>query len=141
MSAQKLKKKVQVVVMAKDCLLRLKFNPKVSGYKNAYQNITGSVEGEESFFEGAERELLEETGLQQKVQELDFEIKFKDRWNNRCVERAFFVYFSELPTITISEEHSEYEWKPLTKITESDFLFPSNYKAYLMAYKKLKGTK
>jgi 8-oxo-dGTP pyrophosphatase MutT (NUDIX family) len=141
MKADLQKKKVQVVVLAEGKLLRLKFNEKKSGYVNSFQNITGSVEGEESFEEGAERELQEEIGLLQKCIDLNFEFSFKDRWNNQVTEKVFLCFFDHIPAITLSDEHESYEWKNVTLVTPEDFLFPSNYQAFLLSQNYLADLK
>ena len=137
MKADLQKKKVQVVVLAQGKLLRLKFSEKKSGYVNSFQNITGSVEGEESFEEGAERELHEEIGLKQKCIDLNFEFSFKDRWNNQVTEKVFLCLFNHLPPITLSDEHESFEWRDVHLVTSEDFLFPSNYQAFLLSQKYL----
>ncbi len=129
------KKKVQVVVIAKDQLLRLKFNAKKSGHMNGFQNITGSVEENETFLEGAHREVIEEIGLDAHLIELDFEFSFKDRWGHEVKEKSFLFFLDHTPQITLSDEHELFEWKPITEIKSEDFLFPSNFEAFTSAIK------
>ncbi len=135
------KKKVQVVVLAQGKLLRLKFNEKKSGYVNSFQNITGSVEGEETFSEGAQRELHEEIGLSQKCHDLNFEFSFKDRWKNQVTEKVFLCLLDHVPPITLSDEHESFEWKEIELVQAEDFLFPSNYQAFLLSLHFLKNSR
>ena len=135
------KKKVQIVVIADSKLLRLKFNETKSGYKNSFQNITGSVEGDESFSEGALRELYEETNLVEKCEDLNLDFYFNDRWGHQVTEKVFLCFLDQIPTITLSEEHESYEWKDIDLVKAEDFLFPSNHQAFLSSLEYLKNIK
>lgn len=129
------KQKIQVVTIAENQLLLLQF---AKFHKGGFQNITGSVEKDESFQEAAERELLEETGLIERVQELDLIFHFNDRWGNEVDEKVFVCALNKILPIKISEEHQGYKWVPADLVTERDFVFPSNYEAFKKALESIK---
>lgn len=138
MRDKKIKKKVQVVVLSKDLdlglnssqVLLLEFNSKNSQGPIGFQNITGSVEDNESFIQAAKRELLEETGIDSEVLDCHFDFTFTDRWNNEteCIEKLFLcVIKPEYKKIKISNEHQSYKWVDIKLIREIDYTFPSNF--------------
>ncbi len=131
MNDQDLKKKVQVVVIADNHLLLLEFNNQIPNNYVGFQNITGSVEGEESFLEGAQRELTEEAGIHAPVIDINFQHEFFDRWKKQCIERVYLCHLKTKPEIILNEEHLFFKWVPIEKVTPADYTFPSNFEAFL----------
>ncbi|TDJ07420.1 MAG: NUDIX domain-containing protein [Deltaproteobacteria bacterium] len=137
-----LHKKVQIVII--DCshkgpkALLLQTNKKRGEF---WQNVTGSVEGDETFFLGARRELEEETGIKSSnLFDLNFNFKFKDRHGKEVVEQVFVALLEHTPTkIKLDpHEHQDFKWKTLDAITADDFKFPTNFEAFVKARARAK---
>jgi len=137
MNAETLKKKVQVVVIAESSLLLFEFNNQIPNNYVGFQNITGSVEGDESFIEAAVRELDEEAGINSTVIDVHKEFTFFDRWKKNCLEKVYLCYLPKKPEIILNEEHLFYKWVPLLDVTVNDYTFPTNFEAFLAAKKYL----
>ena len=137
MNDQSLKKKVQVIVMSEGEVLLFEFNDKIPGNYKGFQNITGGVEGDESFYEAAKRELVEEAGIVSDVIELDLKFEFFDRWKKNCLEKVFLCYLNKKPEIVLNEEHEFCKWVPISSIQKSDYTFPTNHLAFEAAVKYL----
>lgn len=133
MNDQDLKKKVQVVVIADHHLLLFEFNNQIPNNYVGFQNITGAVEGDESFEEAAIRELSEEAGIHAPVIDLNVQFEFFDRWKKQCVEKVYLCHLKERPEIVLNEEHLFCKWVPLFAVDPKDYTFPTNYEAYLKA--------
>lgn len=141
MNDQNLKKKVQIVIVAEESVLLFEFNNKIPGNYVGFQNITGGVEGEESFYEAAVRELVEEAGINSEVIELNLTFEFFDRWKKNCLERVYLCHLPKKPEIILNEEHEFYKWVSVNSVQESDYTFPTNYQAFLAAKKYLEALK
>lgn len=141
MSDREIKKKVQVVVIAENSLLLFEFNNQIPNNYVGFQNITGAVEGDESYIAAAERELSEEAGLNEQVIDLNLQYEFFDRWKKQCIEKVFLCHLDKKLPITLNEEHLFYKWVPFSEVKESDYTFPSNYQAYLAAKKYIEEKK
>ena len=137
MNEKILKKKVQVVVIAESSLLLFEFNHLIPNNYSGFQNITGSVEGDESFVEAAIRELEEEAGIVSEVIDIKVEFTFFDRWKNDCVEKVYLAFLNKKPAITLNDEHLFYKWVPLSDVELSDYRFPTNFEAFLAAKKHI----
>lgn len=148
MRDKKIKKKVQVVVFSIDQelapnsaqVLLLEFNTKNNQGPTGFQNITGSVEENESFSQAAKRELLEETGIDSDILDCHFDFSFTDRWNKEteCIEKIYLCVVSpENKKIQISNEHQSYKWVDINNIREIDYTFPSNFIAFNKAVELL----
>lgn len=135
MNAETLKKKVQVVVIAESGLLLFEFNNQIPNNYVGFQNITGAVEGDESFIEAAIRELDEEAGVNSTVIDINKEFTFFDRWKKNCLEKVYLCYLAKKPSITLNEEHLFYKWVPIEDVKASDYTFPTNFEAFLAAKK------
>ena len=135
MTTNPLKQKIQIVTIAENQLLLLQF---AKIYNQGFQNITGSVESDESFIEAAHRELLEEIGTSSSVIDLDYEFHFHDRWGADVHEKIFLCLFDKIPSIILSLEHQSFKWVPLKSVTHSDFVFPSNFEAFQKALEFIK---
>ncbi len=129
------KKKVMVVVLAKGpneslFLLQLQTNLKRGGF---WQNVTGSVEEGESFFDAALRELSEECKNLRPdyLFEVDFEQTFIDRNSKKVLEKTFAVVLGECQEVELSAEHQAYLWKNVKAVEQTDYLHPSNYDGFI----------
>ncbi len=141
MNDQDLKKKVQVVLIADNHLLLFEFNNQIPNNYVGFQNITGGVEGDESYEEAAKRELWEEAGLTAEVIDINLKYEFFDRWKKQCVEQVYLCHLEQRPEITLNEEHLFCKWVPLNEVNPKDYTFPTNYEAFLMAKKYLESKK
>lgn len=130
---KKTREKVQVIVIAQREVLLLEFNTNERHNYHGFQNITGGVDAGETFTVAALRELREETGVEADVIELDLEFNFVDRWNKSVREKVFLCLLKKKPDIRISEEHLSFKWVPLDLIHAGDYLFSSNFEAFLKA--------
>ena len=133
MNEQSLKKKVQIIVMAEDEVLLFEFNDKIPGNYKGFQNITGAVEDEESFYEAAKRELIEEAGINSDVIELDLKFEFFDRWKRNCLEKIFLCHLYRKPEIVLNEEHEHFKWMPVKSVIDTDYTFFTNFQAFSAA--------
>lgn len=140
-SLKKENKKTQVVIISKkerEVLLL-----KAAAPRNFWQNVTGSMElvDKNNFFECAKRELYEETSINSNECEqfLDLELEFRyiGRRNDTVVEKSFLALLSEKQTIEISNEHSDYKWVPIVKISESNYQYQSNFQTFVSAKRLL----
>ena len=137
--SSKLSRKAQVIVMAFEygCwwVLLLQVNKKRGEF---WQNVTGSIEDDESFEAGAKRELWEETQLQAEYFfALDFECHFQNRHDRTVYEKAFLAAFKSPQQVSISDEHQNFYWKKIEHVQKQDFGHASNYEAFLKATKVL----
>ena len=127
----RLKKKIQIVIIAENKLLLLQF---AKLYNGGFQNITGSVEKDETFLEAAHRELEEEIGNSATdLYDLNIDFYFHDQWENDIHEKVFLCQFEKTRTIKLSHEHQNFKWIPIEKVSIKDFVFPSNFKAFQKA--------
>ena len=130
MSDQSIKKKVQVVIIAKEQVLLFEFNQNIPNNYAGFQNITGGVEGDESYYEAAKRELMEEAGILHDVVAVDLEFKFHDRWKKDCVEKVYACLLQDIPEVVLNEEHLHFKWTPIGEVKASDYTFPTNFEAF-----------
>jgi 8-oxo-dGTP pyrophosphatase MutT (NUDIX family) len=130
-----LKQKIQIITIAENQLLLLQF---AKFYNEGFQNITGSVEYDESFVEAARRELLEEISIARPVVDIHHEFHFHDRWETDVQEKVFLCLLDKIPSITLSNEHQSFKWVPLEKVTLTDFVFPTNFEAFQKALEFIK---
>jgi len=133
--------KVQVIVIAysaiqKDnCVLLLQTNQKRGQF---WQNITGTVDPGEDFFQAAKREFQEETALTEEyikqTTELTFCQHFHDRWNRDVKEKAFLFLLNisteKAPIVFDHNEHQDFKWIKVNSIKENDYGHISNYQAF-----------
>ena len=91
------KRKAQVTIFyryerGKKHFLLLKTNKKRGEY---WQNVTGSVDKDETYQEGALREAIEETGLKKKmikkIHPTELCFQFHDRWGRDVKEKTFLI--------------------------------------------------
>lgn len=139
MNSETLKKKVQVVIIAEGDLLLFEFNNQIPNNYVGFQNITGSVENEESYYEAALRELEEEAGVAADVIDTELEFTFHDRWGKNCVEKVYLCHLDKKPEIVLSAEHLNYKWVPAHQVQKTDYRFPTNFEAFLASKKIVAG--
>lgn len=135
MTTQPFKQKVQVVTIAENQLLLLQF---AKFHNEGFQNITGSVEYDESFVEAARREMVEEIGVTDNVVDIDMNFHFHDRWGSDVEEKVFLYNPSKKPAIRLSEEHQNYKWVPVDQVKKEDYVFPTNFEAFKRALEFVK---
>lgn len=123
------------MVIAENSLLLFEFNNQLPNNYVGFQNITGSVEGDESFLEAAVRELNEEAGIDSVVIDINKEFTFFDRWKNNCLEKVYLCHLNKKPEIVLNEEHLFFKWVPLSSVNIDDYTFPTNFEAFLAAKK------
>jgi len=132
---KQLKQKVQVVTIAENQLLLLQF---AKYHDQGFQNITGSVEYDESFLEAARREMVEEIGITDNVIDIDLSFHFHDRWGSDVEEKVFLYNPQKKPIIKLSEEHQSYKWIPIDDVTVENYVFPTNFDAFKKALEFVK---
>lgn len=138
-------KKVQVIIAAPTpsgewAFLILKTNQARGRF---WQNVTGSLEGKETFEEGALREAQEETALPIEsildIQDLGLLFSFTDRWKRKVEERAFLLICDQQWKPTLSaHEHEDWRWIPLSEISPKSVAWPNNAEALAKAARILR---
>lgn len=132
-------KKVQVIVFRKHeeklFVLLLLTNNRSGAF---WQNITGSVEDGEDFYEGARRELLEETGIDSEVFDIGYEFNFHNQWKKDVTERSFYTFASNNSQIELSDEHQDFKWLEVSQISRENYRFETNFTAFTKALSCLK---
>lgn len=143
---EKKHKKVQVAIAAIDreeqewFLLILKTNQKRGEF---WQNVTGSVEDNETFEEAALREAQEETGLEiefiQDMVDLKKVFFFKDNRARQVEEHSFLIIADIVwPPKLDPHEHDDFRWVPLKGIKEDSVKYEGNYEVLELAIQLLK---
>jgi dATP pyrophosphohydrolase len=139
-------KKVQVAIIARSNatsqnnyqLLLLQTNQQRGQF---WQNMTGSVEANESFLEAAVREIKEETGIKiepTKLIDLGLEFNFHDQWQREVTERCYLLLLGNSTAITIDpHEHQAFLWKNIQEVTQADYKYQSNYAVFKHACERL----
>ncbi|MBD1208128.1 MAG: NUDIX domain-containing protein [Ignavibacteria bacterium] len=99
-------------------------------FPNVWQPVTGSIEEGETPQDAAFRELAEETGLHAKeLWVLPFVAQYFDAMRNTMnFLPCFGAIVSAESAVTISHEHSEYEWLRLADL-RTRFAIPSHSEA------------
>lgn len=137
------KRKVQVVICVKELgipqFLLLQMNAKRNSY---WQNVTGSVEDDESFQEAAMRESQEETGIEDKniltFSELEISFNFIDQWKNDVLEKVYLLECKNKWDVSIDpNEHQQFKWITLNELNSNIVHYSSNFEAIKCAIKYL----
>lgn len=125
------KRKVQVSVFYCDkqnnkYFLLLKTNKRRGEF---WQNITGGVDKDESYEQGAIRELLEETSIKaHTLRDMNIEFGFTDQWSNDCKEKCYCLELkSKMPVVIDETEHCEFQWIKYKDIEKDLIKFESNF--------------
>lgn len=134
------KRKAQVTIFYRDDrgkkhFLLLKTNKKRGEY---WQNVTGSVDKDETYQEGALREAMEETGLKskmiKKIHATELCFQFHDRWGKDVKEKTFIVEVFEPFEVKIDpSEHCDYMWLGEKEISARVFKHINNYLSVVYA--------
>ena len=133
--------KAQIVVFAKTSkkmkVLLFQTNKKRGSF---WQNITGSVEKNESYLMGALREFREETGISddtiQEIKLLKCDFKFTDLYKRKVSEKCFAILLTKKCSPKLdAKEHQNFKWHDVNKISEENYKFPSNFQAFCEAKK------
>lgn len=137
------KRKVQTILCVKKAedfqFLLLKMNKRRNYF---WQNVTGSVEENETFFDAALREAMEETGLSkdniEKTIPLDLSFEFTDQWDNQVLEKVFLILCKRDWDIKLDPtEHDEFRWIDARAINRTSVHYETNYNALLLARERL----
>jgi 8-oxo-dGTP pyrophosphatase MutT (NUDIX family) len=139
-------KKAQVVIAALDSdrhsfdFLLMQTNEKRNQF---WQNITGKIENQETFEEGALREAIEETSLKVEalidMVDLKLTFEFTDQRKRKVHEKCFLFILEEKFDVKIDpHEHQDFKWINIDSITDDSVKFPSNFEALQKAQKTLK---
>jgi len=97
-----------------------------------WQNITGSVEEGENFFDAARRELKEESGLCGEIHELDLNFEFFDRWEKNILEKVFVALVPKTDNIILcDQEHQDFKWQKVMETSRESFGYESNWLSFL----------
>lgn len=134
------KRKAQVTIFYRDDrgkkhFLLLKTNKKRGEY---WQNVTGSVDKDETYQEGALREAMEETGLKskmiKKIHATELCFQFHDRWGKDVKEKTFIVEVFEPFEVKIDpSEHCDHMWLGEKEISVRIFKHINNYLSVVYA--------
>ena len=130
-------KKVQVILAAIDStsqgfkLLLLQTNEKRGKF---WQNVTGKIEGSETFEEGGLREAIEETQLKIEsivdIIDLGMSFDFTDQRGRKVHEKCFLIILDKIWDIVIDpKEHHSFKWIDQDEIEEGIVKFRSNLEA------------
>lgn len=126
------KKKVQVVITNSfNEVLLLKMTKRRGFF---WQNVTGSVEENETFLEAATREASEETGIKLKniksLAAVPKEFYFTDQYQNEVHEKCFHIIAANNWDVLLDpKEHEDYQWKKIGNVNRNDVHYESNYQA------------
>ena len=96
-----------------------------------WQNVTGKVEGDETFEEGGLREAIEETQLNIEtivdIVDLGLSYDFTDQRGRKVHEKSFLIICDKMWDIIIDpKEHQSFKWINLEEIEEGIVKFRSN---------------
>jgi 8-oxo-dGTP pyrophosphatase MutT (NUDIX family) len=129
-------KKVMVHIITKTGkLLLLKVIPRRGA---SWQPVTGSVDPGESWENAAKREVLEETGLDLDVIDLDLEFGFEDRLQRAVKERVYYAKLEQDADVAIDAiEHTDFIWLALDEIMPETMPYLAQYNAFLKIKERL----
>ena len=133
-----IQKKIQVVFLVPEekKFLLFQVNEKRGSF---WQNVTGSVENNETFLAAAIREIKEETGISSNEYNL-FDLKIEHRFPTRhpkiIHEKSFVAIFKKKPSVILSDEHQSCCWFHLHEIKNIHYGYHSNFRSlvYGMGY-------
>lgn len=140
-------KKAQVVIAAFDSksqsfkFLLLQTNERRGSF---WQNVTGKLEDDETFEEGALREASEETQFNHEdiidVMSLGLTFDFVDQRERKVSEQCFLLIFQHEWDVKIDpHEHQAWKWVAMNDIHRDSVKFSSNYECLEKAQKLLKS--
>ena len=140
------RKKAQVVVAVIDdashsfSFLLLQTNEKRGSF---WQNVTGKLDGEETYEEGGLREAIEETNLDIEhiidILDLGLSYNFTDQRGHKVHEKSFLIILDKKFEVKIdSHEHQAFKWVGLDEINDESVKFSSNLETIRKAQNILK---
>jgi 8-oxo-dGTP pyrophosphatase MutT (NUDIX family) len=96
-----------------------------------WQNVTGKIEGDETFEEGGLREAIEETQLNIEtivdIVDLGLSYDFTDQRGRKVHEKSFLIICDKMWDITIDpKEHQAYKWINQDEVEEGIVKYRSN---------------
>jgi 8-oxo-dGTP pyrophosphatase MutT (NUDIX family) len=96
-----------------------------------WQNVTGKIEGDETFEEGGLREAIEETQLNIEtivdIVDLGLSYDFTDQRGRKVHEKSFLIICDKMWDIIIDpKEHQSFKWINQEEIEEGIVKFRSN---------------
>jgi 8-oxo-dGTP pyrophosphatase MutT (NUDIX family) len=96
-----------------------------------WQNVTGKIEGDETFEEGGLREAIEETQLNIEtivdIVDLGLSYDFTDQRGRKVHEKSFLIICDKMwDVITDPKEHQSFKWINQDEIEEGIVKFRSN---------------
>jgi len=99
-----------------------------------WQNVTGKIEGSETFEEGGLREAIEETQLNIEsivdIIDLGIKIDFIDHRGRRVHEKCFLIILDKIWDVRIDpKEHQSFKWINQEDVEEGIVKFRSNLEA------------
>jgi dATP pyrophosphohydrolase len=99
-------------------------------HEGEWQAVHGMVDGAEKAYDAAWREAVEETGLTpERFFKLDYVETFYSEFTDAVhLVPAFAAFVTGAPGVTVSEEHTAYEWCALDDAC-SRFVFPNQRNA------------
>lgn len=108
-----------------------------------WQNVTGKVEENETFEEGALREAMEETQLKLDsivdLVDLGLTYEFTDSWKRKVREKCFLIILEKTWDIKIDpHEHMDFKWIGLDEIHDGIVEYRSNYETLEKAKQTLR---
>ena len=133
-------KKIQVVIVAlapQRQTLLLQTNKRRGEF---WQNVTGSVEQDESYAVAAKREFQEETQLNAtSLRQLPLTFQFYHELRKTHYTEQCFVALlnTSSPPQLDPQEHQDFKWIPVEEITSHHYQYPSNFEAYEKAMESL----
>jgi 8-oxo-dGTP pyrophosphatase MutT (NUDIX family) len=103
-----------------------------------WQNVTGKVEGNETFEEGGLREAIEETGMKIEsivdLVDLGLSYNFTDQRERKVHEKCFLIILDKTWDIKIDpKEHQAYKWVDQSEVKEGIVKFKSNLETLIKA--------
>lgn len=143
--SKKIKKAQVIVATASESrqgfeILLLQTNERRGSF---WQNVTGKIEDNETYEEGALREAVEETqlGVDDIVDiiPLALSFEFTDQRQRKVKEECFLIILDKKWEIKIDpSEHQNFKWVPMEEINDESVKFHSNFEALEKAIKILK---
>lgn len=130
-------RKAQVVLVALDperhsfSFLLMKTNEKRGSF---WQNVTGKIEDEETFEEGALREAMEETGFEVDlivdIVDLNLAHEFTDERKRNVHEKSFLIILDQKWDIKLDpKEHGDFKWIDAEEIKPGIVKHDGNFEA------------
>lgn len=139
-----IKKKIQTILFFRNAnkqktFLLLRTNQR---RKNFWQNVTGSLDQDETFESAAIREAQEETGLSKSnilsVHDLELSFEFFDQWKKDVLEKCFAIEVKEEFSIELDpSEHDQFKWVNQEDLNSDIVKFESNWIALEKVNKSL----